>query len=150
MHVRIGRCRTRLWLAGLLLASGALAACDGSATAVETDQLEGRWDWRSASGGIAGRTITPASEGYTLQLRFRGDEAELWRNGGLENEATYRLAVGREDGSFPGKDVIRFTPPLFGWDEMAIQLSAEGELILASGCCDGFTYAFVRATAAGS
>src|SRR5687767_9257451 len=126
------------------LALVALAGCATSPTGVQTDRLEGRWEWRSASGGIAGRTITPATEGYTMELRFDGDRAELFRNGALRTTASYRLAIGRQGGSFPDQDVAVFTPSLFGWEEMAIQIDETGQLILSDGCCDGFSYAFVR------
>jgi hypothetical protein len=128
-------------LGGLVLAAS--AGCAASATGVEVDQLEGRWEWRSASGGIAGRTITPASEGYTMELRFDGDRAELLRNGTLRT-ASYQLRIGRQGGSFPDQDVVVFTPPLFGWEEMAIAIDEAGQLILSDGCCDGFMYAFAR------
>ena len=134
-----------IWSSALLAV--ALAACGGTVTAVDEDQLEGRWDWRSASGGIAGRTITPASEGYTMQLRFARAEVALYRNGTLQASAGYRLAIGGADGSFAGRDVVRFSPAIFGWDEMGVQITVEGELVLADGCCDGFTYRFVRASA---
>jgi hypothetical protein len=128
-----------------LLAVAAMAGCANSPTGVEVDRLEGRWEWRSASGGIAGRTITPTTEGYTMELRFVDDEeAQLFRSGALRTTARYELATGSQGGSFGGKDVVRFTPALFGWDEMGVQISIEGELILADGCCDGFTYSFVR------
>ena len=128
-------------LAGLALA----AACGTSPASIELDRLEGRWEWVSASGGIAGRTITPATEGYTMQVRFLDDgAAELFRNGARERTAEYELTVGRANGSFPDQDVVRFTPALLGFDEMAVQLEGTDELILADGCCDGFTYQFVR------
>jgi hypothetical protein len=134
----------RWWARALVL--GLTAGCSGSSIAFEVDRLEGRWEWREATGGIAGRTITPASEGYTMELRFLdGDDVELHRSGQPQTNATYRLATGSDEGSFAGKDVVRFTPALFGWDEMLIQLSVEGELILTDGCCDGYTYTFVRA-----
>jgi hypothetical protein len=102
-----------------------------------------------ASGGIAGRTITPATEGYTLELRvLDDDDVELYRNGALQSTAKYQLAIGSEGGSFGGKDVVRFAPALFGWDEMGLQLSIEGELVLADGCCDGYTYMWARAGSA--
>jgi hypothetical protein len=130
--------RGMVW--GLVLA--ALAGCATTPTGVQVDLLEGRWEWRSASGGIAGRTITPATEGYTMELRFDG--AQVLRDGALRNTASYRLEIGREGGSFPGLDVARFTPALLGWEEMRIQIDEGGQLILSDGCCDGYTYAFVR------
>ena len=121
-----------------------VAACGGSPTSVDVGQIEGRWEWRSASGGIAGRTITPQTEGYTMELRVADDEVALYRNGALQTTARYRLELGRAGGSFAGKDVVHFTPPLFGWEEMGLQLSGAGELVLVDGCCDGYAYSWVR------
>ena len=143
MSARLRVLRTG-WVVAALLAVGC-----GSPTSVEESQLEGRWEWRSASGGIAGRTITPQSEGYTMELRFEGDDqVALYRSGALQTTAGYRLALGSQGGSFAGKDVVVFTPALFGWEEMGLQLSVEGDLILADGCCDGFTYTWARAGSA--
>ena len=135
--------RARAWAAWAAVAL--VTACGGSPTSVDAGEIEGRWEWRSASGGIAGRTITPQTEGYTMELRVADDEVALYKNGALQKAARYRLALGREGGSFAGKDVVVFTPSLFGWEEMGLQLSVEGELILADGCCDGFTYTWARA-----
>ena len=34
------------------------------------EKLFGKWDWVNSSGGIAGGTRTPASEGYTFIIEF--------------------------------------------------------------------------------
>jgi hypothetical protein len=68
-------------------------ACSSAPTALVPERLAGRWSWTSATGGIAGRTITP----------------------------------------------------LFGgWEEMGVQLPGPDRLVLADGCCDGYTYDFER------
>lgn len=135
----------RGWRGGIwTIALGVVAACTSSPTAVEVDRLKGRWEWVSASGGIAGRTLTPATEGYTMELRFLDGVAQVWRNGALGGEAGYEVAVGRQGGSFAGHDVIRFTPALFGWEEMGVELESGDRLLLADGCCDGYAYRFVR------
>ena len=123
----------------------AMAAGCAASTGVEVDRLEGRWEWLTASGGIAGWTITPATQGYTMELRFLDDgDAELYRNGALQSTADYRIVVGREDGSFAGRDVVRFTPALLGWEEMGLALADADRLLLVDGCCDGYAYTFVR------
>lgn len=122
------------------------AGCASSPAAVDLDQWTGRWEWQAATGGIAGRTLTPASEGYTMELRLTsGGDAELLRNGTVTQSATYELGLGRKGGSFEGRDVVRFTPTLFGsWEEMAVTFPDAAHLTLSDGCCDGFTYSFVR------
>jgi hypothetical protein len=121
-------------------------ACSSAPTALVPDRLEGRWSWTSASGGFAGHTITPASEGYTMEVRFRGDgSAELYRDGALTKATDFEIGIGREGGSFPGREVIRFEEPLFGgWEEMSLELPGPDRLVLGDGCCDGYTYDFER------
>ena len=136
----------RRWKGSMVVVmAGWMLACSGSPTVVEIGRLEGSWEWRSATGGIAGRTITPATEGYSMELRFlAGRKAELYRDGILRNATDFHLEVGMEGGSFPGRDVVRFDPSLFGgWNEMGVEL-AGSSLILADGCCDGYTYSFER------
>lgn len=124
-------------------------ACTGTPTSLEVGQLEGRWEWLSASGGIAGWTITPASEGYSMELRFlTGWEAQLYRDGTLHGSSLFRLETGREGGSFPGREVVRFERPLLGaWEEMGIELREPRRLVLSDGCCDGYAYSFERIVA---
>ena len=50
------------------------AACNSDPTATDEDELFqalfGTWSWIQATGGIAGTTRTPDSEGYTRTLTF--------------------------------------------------------------------------------
>lgn len=135
------RIATRGWVVAAAVAAGC-----SSPTSVDVDELTGRWTWVSASGGIAGRTITPATEGYTMELRLSANgQAALLRSGQATRTAEFELAVGGEGGSFPGQDVIRFSEALFGgWEEMGMDLLAGDQLTLADGCCDGYAYGFVR------
>lgn len=133
----------------MLIAAGAVGCASGPA-AVELEWLEGLWEWQSSSGGIAGWTLTPASEGYTMDLRLLASgEAELYRNGGLQATAHFSTGIGHEGGSFPGRDVVRFSKPLLGgWEEMALDMPDADHLVLTDGCCDGYSYSFVRRVAA--
>lgn len=50
-------------------------------------KLVGQWDWVSSTGGIAGLTITPQTEGYTVQeIFFRDSVDSLW-NTCLQNDS---------------------------------------------------------------
>jgi hypothetical protein len=132
------------------VAALALSACASpTGTNVRASDLTGRWEWLSASGGLAGRTITPATEGYTMQLQLSSDgKAQLFKKGALTQSAQYELGVGSKTGSFAGRDVIRFSPPLFATGEMSVVFPDQDHLTLADGCCDGFTYTFARTTSA--
>ena len=127
------------------MAAAWMMACSGNPTAVEIDRLEGSWAWESASGGIAGRTVTPATQGYTMEVRFlAGGKAELYRNDTLTTSANFRLDLGEKGGSFVGRDVVRFDQSLLGgWEEMGVELTGSS-LLLVDGCCDGYAYSFHR------
>jgi hypothetical protein len=129
-----------------VLAVALLIAACSSATALVTERLEGRWAWTSATGGIAGRTITPTSEGYTMEVRFLGTgSAEVYRDATLQLTTGFEIGIGREGGPFPGREVVRFDVPLLGFhEEMTLELPEPDRLVLADGCCDGFTYDFER------
>src|SRR4051812_29059805 len=128
------------------MAALALSACTSpTGTTVRASDLTGRWEWQSASGGLAGRTITPATEGYTMQLQLSSDgKAQPFKNGTLTQSAQYELGIGPKAGSFGGRAVILFPPPLFATGEMAVAFPDEDHLTLADGCCDGFTYNYAR------
>lgn len=133
------------WM-GVLTVWLAAAGCAGSPASVEPGDLAGRWEWQSSSGGIAGRTLTPATEGYSMELRLQTDgRAQLLKNGAVVGSADYQVGIGKTNGSFAGRDVVRFSPSLLGgWEEMGLSFPDATHLVLADGCCDGFTYSFTR------
>ena len=65
------------------VAVATLVGCGGSITGPDfTDRLAGDWSWVDASGGLAGITLTPESEGYDQMLRFGpSPDFELLRDG---------------------------------------------------------------------
>lgn len=48
-------------------------------------KLIGSWEWVQSFGGIAGRLITPATEGYTKTIHFLGD----WSYREERNDTTF-------------------------------------------------------------
>ena len=72
------------------------AACSSDPTATEEDELLqalfGTWSWIQATGGIAGTTRTPDSEGYTRTLTFtRPNQVEMLRDGAPEVTTTFEF-----------------------------------------------------------
>lgn len=101
------------------------------------DELFGVWEWVQSHGGIAGVTLTPQSEGYTLQLRFtRPDQVRLERDGVAQVVTTFEVI--RSDGS----DRLRYRDPILGRSEHELSLSM-GELVLTDLCCDGFAHSWL-------
>ena len=127
----------RLYRFGVLAAvCGALLSGCSSPVEPPPDSLFGVWEWVRAEGGIAGVTLTPETEGYTLQLRItRPDRIQLDRDGVAEVVTRFEL-IPSSGTDFPR---LRYDEPILGQEEHELTLS-EGELVLTDPCCDGFAY----------
>ncbi len=114
---------------------GALLSGCSSPVEPPPDSLFGVWEWVRAEGGIGGVTLTPETEGFTLQLRIaRPDRIQLDRDGVAEVVTRFELIPSS------GTDLrLRYDEPILGQEEHELRLS-EGELILTDPCCDGFAY----------
>ena len=127
-----------------LPALGCLALLSNCSSPVEPipDSLFGAWEWVRAEGGIAGVTITPESEGFTMTLRItRPDRIEWSRNGELEVATRFEL-LPASGTDFPFPPRLRYDEPILGQEEQELRLS-EDELVLTDPCCDGFSYTWV-------
>ena len=130
----------RLYRFGVLAAvCGALLSGCSSPVEPPPDSLFGVWEWVRAEGGIAGVTLTPETEGFTLQLRItRPDRIQLDRDGVAEVVTRFEL-ISSSGTDFPR---LRYDEPILGQEEQELRLS-EGELILTDPCCDGFAYTWL-------
>jgi hypothetical protein len=129
----------RLYRFGVLAAvCGALLPGCSSPVEPPPDNLFGVWEWVRAEGGIGGVTLTPETEGFTLQLRIaRPDRIQLDRDGVAEVVTRFELIPSS------GTDLrLRYDQPILGQEQQELTLS-EGELILTDPCCDGFTYTWL-------
>jgi hypothetical protein len=125
---------------GLTAVCGALLSGCSSPVEPPPDSLFGVWEWVRAEGGVAGVTLTPETEGYTLQLKItRPDRIQLDRDGVAEVVTRFEL-IPSSGTDFPW---LRYDEPILGQDEQELRLS-EGELILTDPCCDGFAYTWHR------
>jgi len=120
---------------------GSPSGCEVSTILPAEGPLVGEWSWVEATGGIAGVTITPASTGQTIVLRFDDERVELVRNDELERTVEYR-AVTKPDGS--GLELTYDGPLLTGFESQTASLPEEDVLILTDPCCDGYEYRFER------
>ncbi|MCK5482801.1 MAG: hypothetical protein KAJ13_03830 [Gemmatimonadetes bacterium] len=119
-----------------------LSSCGSSPVEPIPDSLFGAWEWVRAEGGIAGVTITPESEGFTMTLRItRPDRIEWSRNGELEVATRFEL-LPASGTDFPFPPRLRYDEPILGQEEQELRLS-EDELVLTDPCCDGFAYTWV-------
>jgi len=54
-------------------------------------KIQGDWNWVESTGGFAGLTLTPESEGLTRSLRVDDTTFKYFENGELKETFTYRL-----------------------------------------------------------
>ena len=135
--MRISRLGILAVLCGILL-----VACS-SPVEPAPDGLFGVWEWVRAEGGIAGVTLTPETEGHTLQLRItRPDRIQLDRDGVPEVVTRFEL-IPSSGTDFPFPPRLRYEEPILGQEEQELLLSETGELILVDPCCDGFAYTWL-------
>lgn len=146
MTATAGGRRTRRAVAALAVL--AMGACTGIVGL--DDVLEGTWHWSGSQGGIAGRLLTPSSEGYSVRIELDGDgDVRAFRNDSL-------VAVGRftvmerlslvTPGAEPEYE-IRFDPPLAAFpfallEEATIRRLDDATISLAEPCCDRYEHRF--------
>jgi hypothetical protein len=116
-----------------------LSSCGSSPVEPIPEGLFGAWEWVRAEGGIAGVTITPESEGFTMTLRItRPDRIEWFRDGELEVATRFEL-LPASGTDFPFPPRLRYEEPILGREEQELGLDGD-ELVLTDPCCDGFAY----------
>ena len=126
------------------------AACSSDATGPGEDELLqalfGTWSWIRATGGIAGTTRTPQSEGYMRTLTFTPpNQVEMARDGVPEVTTTFEFVPLMDNGSAVRSAQLLYAQPLTGFDEQWVEITEAGDLVLSDPCCDGFVYEWRRA-----
>lgn len=108
-------------------------------------RLFGTWQWVEAEGGIAGSVITPETEGFTMRLVItRPNHIELFRDGVSERVASFELLPAQDLVDEFVSPRLRYSDPIFGFEEQEVGFDLEGRLVLTDSCCDGFAYTWTR------
>ncbi len=102
-------------------------------------EIIGSWDWIESTGGIDGRTETPASTGNQIVLEFTAGSYKKYLNGDLEEEMTYKLEEG-ESMIFGKKTVLIIYQN--GWKQ-SIEY-CDSKLILHDECSDCFRNEYTK------
>ena len=84
----------------------ALMGCSNSDESELKSQLIGKWKWVESSGGIDGRTETPASTGNAVTLEFTSTTMKTFVNGNLESEVNYEIQSGSSIKTTEKTDLI--------------------------------------------
>jgi len=135
--------------AGVLAVVLVPAACSSDPTAPDGDQLPGAlfgsWSWIQSSGGIAGTTRTPETEGYTETVTFTApNQVTLLRDGATRGTTTFEFVPLMDNGSAVRSAQLLYAESLTGFAEQWVQITEGGNLVLSDPCCDGFTSEWSR------
>lgn len=138
------------WRSSILAAVAVL----GCTTPLELDEadLAGSYFWASSQGGIAGRELSPESEGYTVRVILDGaGEATAFRNDSLIATVRYDV-LPRLSVVVPGADPeyeIVFDPALaalpFAAIEGGVLRLRDRSFTIEEPCCDRYAHTFERA-----
>lgn len=103
-------------------------------TSVPND-LVGKWNWISSSGGIAGTTYTPGSTGETIVLEFTSDSVyKQYRNDLLIVNCEFSIIQAESIYDHEITNMIECD----GYLRRSFSFNAQGNLILADEAFDGF------------
>jgi hypothetical protein len=102
-------------------------------------KMIGSWEWIQSSGGIAGLTITPETEGYTKTAHFQSD----WTYKEERNDTTFLETTYRVDQDSVGNTIVH-TLQVDGWEPMAIINVTDSTLNLIDQCIDCYQHSYRR------
>jgi hypothetical protein len=118
-----------------------MLGCSSYGTDPDTAAVAGSWRWLSSTGGIAGRTYTPASEGYSVTFKFEGGNVTGLRNDSVKATASV-LANGSSLQYAPPLNIFLFDPQI---DKQTVRVLKGDTISLADPCCDRYDHVFIKA-----
>ena len=113
--------------------------CSDSDDSINQKNISGNWIWVKSTGGIDGRTETPATTGTTIRLEISKQSVRRFVNGELADEFTYVIKKQQS---------ILFNQPmemiLYENGSSQIIEGNQDELLLTEDCFDCFQHDFIR------
>ncbi len=106
-----------------------------------SSSLTGEWRWVSSTGGIAGKTYTPTSEGYERKLVLTSDfKFSRYKDAVLEKSGTYEITQAKSIYKTELVDFIKFSDGT----SLVIMNQSANELSLSDNFYDGFGEVYQR------
>jgi len=125
-----------LSILGLIL----LASC--SDDRLETNELIGRWNWLSSTGGIAGTTYTPENTGDEIVIEFTSDSVfRSYLNDSLMMESAFSIQISKSIYNQDSTKILVFED---GYMYQSFEFESPNELILRDEAFDGFISHYIR------
>ena len=113
---------------------GILFSCSVEVDVKEFEpEMFGRWEWVKSTGGIDGRTETPASTGNQITIEFLIGTYKKYVDGKLAEEMTYKIDVDESMISGESSVMIIYQN---GWKQ-SVEFE-DDNLILQDECSDCF------------
>jgi hypothetical protein len=129
-----------LWFGLVIIGLGCQKNEDVVANPLDIDIL-GNWTWVKSSGGIMGRTDTPASSKFAQKYVFGKDLSyDLQRDGLSIDKGTYKLQHIFESPSGKLTQKITFSRTNEGF----VYTLKNDTLRIDEGCCDRFVHTYTR------
>ena len=108
----------------------------------ELKKIFGKWEWVSSTGGFAGKTITPATEGYTLQIEFNSNGAyKEYKSGTLTAQRTFLFS---QESSIQNHKQAWIISSGAGSLKQAVSFSGQDTLMLSEQVHDSFQHLYSR------
>ena len=128
------------YVLSILVIASFFTACKKAEVKDAQSKLKGSWYWVQSSGGIAGSTYTPSSEGYDQRLEFTNSTVTKLRADTVEFEEKFKLSTGMSD--ITGEEEVQINP---GPANMKSTVLFDGDTIhFIEECFDCFSHKYVR------
>lgn len=109
---------------------------------LEANDLIGKWNWISSSGGFAGTTLTPENTGDTIVIEFTPDSlCRRYLNDSLVMESTFSIQHSESIIDHELAQVLVYDQ---GYLHQSFQFDSPNELVLFDEAYDGFISHYIR------
>lgn len=105
------------------------------------ESLIGNWEWISSTGGIDGRTETPASTGKQVKIVITKDSVKVYENSVLKQKNSYKISREKSVLDNKIKDMIIYNS---GFRD-SFMIDSQNQLHLIGDCFDCFASLYKKA-----
>lgn len=110
---------------------------------VDVYSLNGQWDWKGTTGGIAGITITPETARYILHIEFKNNELLFYKNNNVTQQYHYTIIKDKTIYSTDSLYVIKPESSINALP-LVITKATRDTIVLADNVNDGFSSTYVK------
>ncbi len=106
------------------------------------NDLIGKWNWESSSGGFAGTTFTPENTGDHITIEFTSDSVfRKYLNDSLVMESTFSVQSSESIYDHNPTQMLVFDT---GYMRQSFRFASPNELVLLDEAYDGFISHYIR------